>query len=234
MTAARPEILERLHGGFVTSCQPVRGGVFDVPASVALFARAAEDGGTDGLRIESVADLRAVRSVTRLPIVGLVKRDVDGTDVFITPSLDDVRALAAEGADVIAFDGTDRTRPVPVDVMIRAVPAEGRQAMADVATFEEGVAAWTAGADLVGTTLSGYAPGRPLTDGPDLDLVDELVDAGVRVVAEGRIATPREAADAIRRGAWAVTVGTAITRPEWITRSFVQAVHDAGPEASPT
>lgn len=181
----------------MASCQPVRGGVFDVPAYVALFARAAEDGGCDGLRIESVADLEAVRPQTRLPIVGLVKRDVDTSDVFITPSLDDVRDLADAGADVIAFDATDRPRPVDVAVMIRAVHERGLYAMADVATFDEGVAAWHAGADLVGSTLSGYAPGRPLTDGPDLDLVEELVRAGITVVAEGRIATPEQAAERV-------------------------------------
>lgn len=221
------DVLDALRGGFITSCQPVRGGAFDRPELVVLFARAAVDGGSAGLRIEGLADLRAVRPVVRLPIVGLVKRSVEGSEVFITPDRADIHALIDAGADIVAFDGTDRPRPEAVRDLIDAVHAGGRLAMADVATLSEGVAAFEAGADLVGTTLSGYAHGGSEADLPDLDLVGAMSDHGIRVVAEGGIGTPEQAAEAIRRGAYAVTVGTALTRPEWATRAFVDAVRAA-------
>jgi N-acylglucosamine-6-phosphate 2-epimerase len=97
--------------------------------------------------------------------------------------------------------------------------------MADVSTFEEGMLAEAAGADLVATTLAGYVEPSPSTDGPDLDLVARLA-AKLRVplIAEGRISTPDEAARAISLGAYAVVIGHAITRPEWITARFVAAL----------
>jgi N-acylglucosamine-6-phosphate 2-epimerase len=100
--------------------------------------------------------------------------------------------------------------------------------MADVATETEGIAAHRAGADFVASTLSGYAPGSPNLPGPDLELVARLARAGARVVAEGRIATPADAAAARAHGAYAVTVGTAFSRPEWIVRAFAEAVAGGG------
>lgn len=221
-------VLDALAGGFVTSCQPVRGGVFDDPELVARFARAAQQGGSAGLRVEGLADLGAVRAVSDLPLIGLIKDRAGDREVFITPSRDHVPALVAAGADVVAFDATHRDRDVPVPTMLAAIHQEGVLAMADVATLEEGLAAHAAGAELVGTTLSGYVPGSPEMEGPDLALVQALAEQGVRVVAEGRISTPAQAAEAIRLGAFAVTVGTALTRPELATRTFVDAVRAAG------
>lgn len=225
----------RLRCKLIASCQPVRGGVFDRPERVVLFARAALDGGAAALRVEGLADVRAVRalldrSLRSTLLIGLVKRDVPGCGVYITPTLEDVSELAAAGADAIAFDATHRPRPVPVVAMVAAIHAVGALAMADVATEGEGVAAQRLGADLVATTLSGYVEGRPTPPEPDLDLVEALARAGVAVVAEGRIATPFDAAAAIRRGAFAVTVGTAFSRPEWIVRSFARALDGDGGE----
>jgi len=234
MPQPAPAVVTRLAGGLIASCQPVRGGVFDRPELVALFALAALDGGAVGLRLESLADLRAVRAALdaagrSVPITGLVKRVEPGTDVFITPRLDDVRALVEAGADVVAFDATQRARPAPVAVLVEEIHARGALAMADVSTEAEGVAAHAAGADFVASTLSGYVPGTPDLPGPDLELVTRLARAGARVVAEGRVATPADAAAARARGAFAVTVGTAFSRPEWIVRAFVEAVGAAAP-----
>lgn len=229
---------ERWAGGLIASCQPVRGGVFDRPDLVARFAVAALDGGCAGLRVEGLADLAEVRAAadgwaaaharTPVPIVGLIKVDAPPTDAFITTTPAHVRALVAAGADVVAFDATDRRRPVPVAELIAAIHAAGRSAMADCATAADGAAAVAAGADFVASTLSGYAPGSPDLDGPDLDLVAALAATGVAVIAEGRIATPAQAAAALARGAHAVTIGTAFSRPEWIVEGFVRALATAG------
>jgi N-acylglucosamine-6-phosphate 2-epimerase len=222
-----PEILASLESSLIASCQPVRGGVFDEPSLVALFALAAASGGCAGLRVEGLPDLAAVRAVTDLPIVGLVKHEPKDSRLFITPLPKDVFELARAGADVIAFDATTRERPVSVWEMIRLIHASGCLAMADVATAAEGAAVHQAGADFVASTLSGYTPDSPSGPEPDFGLISELRSAGARVVAEGRIFTPAQAAKAVRRGAFCVTVGTAISRPELITGSFAAAITEA-------
>lgn len=224
MPEPRIEILERLRQGLIASCQPVRGGPLDEPYLVAALARATEAGGAVGLRIESLADLGAVRAVTKLPIIGLVKREVPDSPVYITPELSDVEGLAARGAEIIAFDATCRPRPVAVKTLIDAVHARGCLAMADCSTTEEGLEAYRLGADLVGSTLSGYTEYSPKRAEPDLEMVRELAGRGVRVIAEGRISTPEEARKALGAGAFAVTVGTALTRIEVVTKGFVRAL----------
>jgi N-acylglucosamine-6-phosphate 2-epimerase len=44
------------------------------------------------------------------------------------------------------------------------------------------------------------------------------------VIMEGKIWRPEEVSRAFQLGAYAVVVGSAITRPQLITRRFVQAV----------
>lgn len=217
-------VLERLRYGLIASCQPVRGGPLDKPHLVAALAQATLAGGAAGLRIESLADLGAVRAVTNLPVIGLVKREVPNSPVYITPELSDVEGLVARGADIIAFDATNRPRPVAVKTLISAVHAKGRLVMADCSTPEEGLEALRLGADFVGSTMSGYTEHSPKISGPDLGMVRELCKAGVRVIAEGRIGTPEEARKALEAGAFAVTVGTALTRIEVVTEGFVRAL----------
>jgi putative N-acetylmannosamine-6-phosphate epimerase len=208
----------------VVSCQPVTGGPLDSPAMVAAYVRAVEAGGAAGVRIEGFDNLRAARAATRLPVIGLVKRDLDATPVRITPFPDDVVRLADLGADIVAFDATARTRLAPVGDLAGLAHSRGKLAMADIATFEEALAAVTAGCDVVGTTLSGYT-GGPTPDGPDFELLSAIAARGIPVIAEGRIRTPDEAGEAMRRGALAVVVGSAITRPELATEWFAEAVN---------
>jgi len=207
----------------IVSCQPVPGGAMDDAGSVVGFARAALDAGAGGLRIESAPYVAAVRAAVTAPIIGLVKRDLGDSPVRITPFVGDVEALAEAGADIVAFDATDRPRPAPVADLVDAIHARGRLAMADCATVEDARGALAAGADLVGSTLSGYA-GGPEPVEPDLALVAALRALTPHVVAEGRLRTPEQAAAAVRAGAAAVVVGSAITRPEHVTSWFGEAV----------
>lgn len=219
------EILDRIRGGLVVSCQPVVGGPLDRPGIVAALALAVLDGGAAGLRIEGIANLRAVRAVTGAPIIGLVKRDLPDFAPRITPLLSDVEDLIAAGADIVAVDATARVRPVPARALIAAVRAGGRIAMADCADAEDAQRASEAGAEVLSSTLSGYA-GGPVPDAPDLDLVRALAGLGRFAVAEGRYHRPEQAAEAIRAGADAVVVGSAITRPEHVTGWFARALRD--------
>jgi N-acylglucosamine-6-phosphate 2-epimerase len=97
--------------------------------------------------------------------------------------------------------------------------------MADISTFEEGIAAERLGADFVGTTLSGYTPYSPQQEKPDFELIERLSEAvQVPVIAEGRIWTPEEAVKVMQAGAAYVVVGSSITRPQLITTRFIQAL----------
>jgi putative N-acetylmannosamine-6-phosphate epimerase len=224
--------IDRLRGGLVVSCQPVVGGPMDRTDFVVGFALAAADGGAAGLRIEGIDNVRAVRAATDLPIIGLVKRAEPGHPIIITPTVADVTALAEAGADIVAFDATDRPRPVPVAELAAATHRAGRIAMADLSTLAEGRAALACGCDVLGSTLSGYTDG-PVPEDPDLDLVRGLASLGVPVFAEGRYRTTEQVRAARLAGATAVVVGSAVTRPEHITAWFAEAVRlDHPPAAS--
>lgn len=215
--------LEVLRDGLIVSCQPVPGGPMDRPDIVAAFAMAALAGGAAGLRIEGVENLRAVRGLTSAPIIGLIKRELPDSPVRITPLLEDVRELARAGADIIAFDATDRPRPVSRADLAGAIHAAGRLAMADCAFPEDGAVAHALGVAVLGSTMSGYT-GGPVPDGPDLHLVSALARTGAFVIAEGRVHSPALAARAVAAGADAVVAGSAITRTEHVTGWFVDAM----------
>ncbi len=213
-------------GALVVSCQADPGSPFGKPEFIAAFAEAAVRGGASALRLEGAANIRAVRSEQNVPIIGLTKRrSGEFGDIYITPHFDDVAAVAAAGADIIAFDATTRKRPVTVKELVDAVHGCSKLALADVSTVQEAVWALEAGADYVSTTLSGYTSYSPQQDGPDLKIISDLAALGIRPIAEGRIRNPEEARQALERGAHAVVVGSAITRPEVVTGWFRDALN---------
>jgi N-acylglucosamine-6-phosphate 2-epimerase len=227
--AARSPIVASLAGGVIVSCQANPEDPLHGPRFMAAMARAAVIGGAVAIRANGPDDIAAIRKVVSVPIIGIWKVDVPGFDVRITPTIEQARAAAGAGASIIALDATDRPHPGVASIaeLIDEVRAEtGLPVMADVSSVAEGLAAELAGAELVATTLSGYVEGEPQTGSPDLALVERLAPLlHVPLIAEGRISTPDEAAQAIELGAFAVVVGHAVTRPEWITERFVWAVN---------
>lgn len=218
-------VLEQMRGGLVVSCQPVDGGPMDHPEIVAATAQAAVAGGAAALRIEGVDNLRAVRPKVTVPIIALIKRDLDGSPVRITPFARDARALVAAGADIVAYDATGRVRPEPAADILAAIRAAGVPAMADCATLADARAALDGGAAIIGTTLSGYTTETATGDAaPDLALVQAVAVLGTFVMAEGRYHTPDLAVRALAAGADAVTVGSALTRLEHMTGWFAAAL----------
>ncbi len=211
-------------GDLIVSCQADAESPFAAPEFIRALALAALQGGARGLRLEGAANIRAVRPVTSLPIIGLIKRRGAFRHVYITPEPSDVAAVAEAGADIVAFDATLRERPVGVAELVREAHARGLVALADIATVADAEHALAAGADMVSTTLSGYTDSSPQGESPDLELITALATRGVHPLAEGRIRTPAEAAEALRRGALAVVVGGAITRPELLTARFAEAL----------
>lgn len=220
------QLLQTLQQSLIVSCQPVPDGPMDHDDMVLAMAQAAVAGGAKGLRIEGASRVRLVAQHCRVPIVGIIKRDLSDSEVRITPYLEDVKALADAGALIIAFDGTDRVRPVPALQLLDEIHRHGCLAMADCADVSTGVELSQHGCTFIGSTLSGYL-GEQTPAEPDLLLVQQLSAQGIHVIAEGRYNTPALASRAIQLGAMAVTVGSAITRLEHITTWFVQSVESA-------
>lgn len=212
--------------GLIASCQPVDNGPMDKPEIVAAMAQASIIGGAAGLRIEGVENLKATRKVVDAPIIGIVKYDLEDSPVRITPFIHDVEALAAAGADIIAFDGTNRIRPTSIEETVKRIHELGCLAMADCSTFEEGMYCHQLGVEIIGSTMSGYTGGEVPAE-PDYQLVKDLHAAGCTVMAEGRYNTPELAKTAIEIGAHSVTVGSALTRLEHIVSWFADAVKSA-------
>ncbi|WP_328753985.1 putative N-acetylmannosamine-6-phosphate 2-epimerase [Streptomyces sp. NBC_00269] len=223
--APSSRVADLLNARLIVSCQAPPGDPLRDTGTLVRLARAAAAGGAAGIRANEPEVIAAISAAVDLPLIGLWK---DGdTGVYITPTVRHALAVAEAGAHVVAADATARPRPDGGTFagIVAAVHAAGALVMADVATFDEGVAAAAAGADFVSTTLSGYVPGSPRQVGPDLDLVCALsATLAVPVVAEGRISTPEEAALALARGAHSVVVGTAITAPTALTSRFVTAL----------
>lgn len=212
--------------GLIVSCQalpnePLRGG-----DTMAKMARAAVEAGAVGIRTNGVFDILAIKQEVSVPVIGLIKRDMAGSNIFITPTINEVQAIVLAGADVVALDVTDREgRLEAVKPLIALARKMGAAVMADISTLEEGIAAERLGVDLIGTTLSGYTSYSRQSDEPDFELLQQLSEAvKIPVVAEGRIWTPEEAAKALECGAANVVVGSAITRPQLITARYIKAM----------
>ncbi|WP_428775320.1 N-acetylmannosamine-6-phosphate 2-epimerase [Vibrio sp.] len=221
------ELRDILQGQTVVSIQPVVGSPLENQEFILAMAKAAEQAGAKALRIEGVDNVAAVSRSVSIPVIGIVKRDLTNSPVRITPYIEDVTALAEAGATIIAFDATDRERPVSREVILSAIQQSGCIAMADCSSFEDGQWANDHGAGIIGTTLSGYVGDEIPTD-PDLALVTRFAEAGYFTMAEGRYNTPELAAQAIQAGAVAVTVGSAITRMEVVTHWFNSATRAVG------
>lgn len=186
------------------------------------------NGGAGALRVAGARDVRNAKKFG-IPVIGLTKpeslpdnwREV----VYITPTLKEVDELIAAGADVIAFDGTSRDRGnCTLSDIIGRIHSAGRLAMADISTLEEGLNCEELGADIISTTLAGYTleSGEP-TEGPDYELLSKLVEKVKKpVILEGRIWEPREVKKAFELGAHCVVIGSAITRPQLITKRFIE------------
>lgn len=225
-------MLLAMKGGLIVSCQPDADHPLEDPMNrpeiMAALAQSAVMGGAVAIRADGPAHIAAIRAVVTVPLIGIRKHDLPGYTVRITPTLDDALASAQAGADFIAVDATHRPRPhdgSAGDFIRQVIAATGLPVMADIANLREGIEAAQAGACAVLTTLSGYTPQSPQQEEPDYALIVQLANAvDVPVIAEGRIHTPEQAARALRCGAWAVTVGSAITRPCATTKRFVKGL----------
>lgn len=229
----KQKILSKLKGGLIVSCQAEGEEPLNTPQILAALANAALQGGACGIRAERPENLRAIKKSINLPIIGLYKKKYPGSEVYITPTAQEALEVIETGIDVLALDATLRTRPhqeTLADIINVIRASSDILLMADIATLEEGVRAAELGFDFIGTTLSGYTENTAQKAGcekPDFELLSALVAKlgnTIPIIAEGRYWTADDVVEALRRGAFAVVVGTAITRPTLVTRKIVDQV----------
>lgn len=194
-----------------------------------LMAKAAILGGACGIRTNSYRDVSKIKETVSVPVIGLIKKKYENFPQHITVGMDEIDDLVEAKADIIALDCTLRERHdgLTINEFIAKIKNKYPNIllMADISTLEEGINAYKAGVDFVGTTLSGYTPYTQNDPAPNFDLIKKLVESiPIPVIAEGRIHTPEQAKKMLELGAYAVVVGGAITRPLEITERFVKGM----------
>ncbi len=231
----KSELLDLIHGKMIISCQAVPGEPLYVEEKSVMYlmARAAKMAGTPMIRTSSIRDVVAIKEETHLPVIGLIKVQYDGYDAYITPTMKEIDDLVAAGSDIVALDCTLRKRGdgTTVNEFLARIREKYPDIilMADISNYDEGVNAAKHGADIVGTTMSGYTPYTSKKDEPDYDLMRALSsDLDIPVIGEGKIHYPDQAVKALQTGVWAIVVGGAITRPLEIAQRFMTAIEDSG------
>ncbi len=222
----RENLYDKLRNGLIVSCQALSDEPLYSPYIMSRMAYAAKEGGAVGIRANSAVDIRAIKQEVDLPIIGIVKREYAGSEVYITPSMKEVDELVACGAEIIATDATNRPRPGArtLSEFWKEVKVKypDQLFMADCASYKEGMNAASLGFDFIGTTMSGYTEETKDVKLPNHDLMRRLsMDSPKPVIAEGGIWTPEQLKEAFSLGVFAAVIGSAITRPRDITKHFI-------------
>ncbi len=222
-----------LPSDLIVSCQALEDEPLHSSFIMSKLALAAFQGGAKGIRANSKEDILAIKQEVSLPIIGIVKRNYPGSDVYITATRTEVDELLASGCEVIAMDATLAARPAEslqelVEYVRTTAPTV--ELMADIATAEEAVHADQLGFDYIGTTLHGYTAnttGEKVYHNDFAFLKDVLDAVSTPVIAEGNIATPAMLKRVFELGVYATVVGGAITRPRDITLTFANELLNA-------
>ncbi len=219
-------------GDLVVSCQALEDEPLHSAFIMSRMALAAKQGGAKAIRANSVVDIKAIKEVLDLPIIGIVKKVYDGSDIHITVTMKEIDDLVSVNTDIIALDATNRLRPngVTLNEFVRAIKTKypDQKLMADCATINEMIAAEKLGFDYIGTTLFGYTSYSQI---PAMENNAKLMSEACSllkapIIAEGNVNSPKLARQALDLGCFCVVVGSMITRPQLITKKFADALHD--------
>lgn len=231
------DILKNLKNNIIISLQAQKEEPLYKEACINALAKSVvELGGAKALRLAGERDIKNIKNLyPDLIVIGITKPDKIPDNyrdlVYITPGIKDCEKIIRAGADIVAFDGTKRKRPngETLEDLICYIKSQNKLAMADVATFEEAKNAVELGVDIVSSTLSGYtAETQNYPDMPDFDLVQKIKkNLDVFAILEGKIWEVNDVKKAFKIGADAVVIGSAVTRPQLITKRFIKAAKNA-------
>lgn len=223
--------VEKIKGALVVSCQALQDEPLHSSFIMGRMARAAEEGGACGIRANSVEDIAEIKKNTDLPIIGIIKKNYEGSSVYITPTMEEVDQLVAAGVEIIAMHATDEIRPDGSDLEGFFAKVKSKYPnqlfMADCSTPQELLKADELGFDFLGTTLVGYTEQSRMLKIEDNDfeiIRDLLAKTQKPVIAEGNIDSPEKARRVLELGCYSVVVGSSITRPQLITKKYVEAI----------
>lgn len=220
-----------MKGRLIVSCQALPEEPLHSSYIMGRMAAAAKEGGAAGIRANTKEDITEIKKNVDLPIIGIVKRDYADSEVYITPTMREIEELMAVGPEIIALDATSSLRPQ--GKTLEEFYQEVRSAypsqllMADCSTVEEALHADRMGFDFIGTTLVGYTKqSRGLKiESDDFAIIKEIMrSVSHEVIAEGNINTPEKVRRVMDLGVYSVVVGSAITRPQIITKQFVESL----------
>lgn len=224
--------MERVKNQLIVSCQALEEEPLHSSFIMGRMAVAAEEGGAKGIRSNSVADVKEIKSQVDLPVIAIIKREYDDAEAFITPTIKEVDELMEAKPDVIAVDATSSTRPngETLDEFFAQIKAKYPEQllMADCSTLEEMLYADRLGFDYIGTTLVGYTSQSKGTkiEMNDFEIIRQLLaEAENKVIAEGNINSPEKARRVLDLGCYSVVVGSSITRPQLITKTYTDAIN---------
>lgn len=225
------EAVSRLKGKLIVSCQALPNEPLHSSFIMSRMAVAAKEGGASGIRANTKEDIAEIKKAVDLPVIGIVKRDYADSQIYITPTMKEIRELMEVGPEIIAIDATDRLRPEgkTLDEFFQEIKAEypDQLLMADCSTYEECLHADELGFDFVGTTMIGYTPESQglKIDADDFKILrDVLANVKHPVICEGNIDSPQKARRVLDLGSYCVVVGSSITRPQLITKKYVEAI----------
>lgn len=227
---SKQELFDLLKGNVIVSCQALPGEPLYVEdkSIMYLMARAAKAAGSPAIRTSSIRDVKDIKEETKLPVIGLIKKNYEGSEVYITPTMKEVDDLVKAEADIVALDCTfsKRVNDEPINIFIKNIKEKYPNIvlMADISTYEEGINAYKCGVDIIGTTMNGYTNQSIEANISNLELVSRLAkEVPIPIIAEGKIHYPYQVKEMLDAGAFAVVVGGAITRPLEIAKRFVDA-----------
>lgn len=221
-------ILERIKGGLIVSCQALEDEPLHGSYIMGRMALAAKIGGAVGIRANTPKDCLVIKENVDLPQISIYKKVYTGSEVYITPTIEEVKKLMAVKPEIIAADATNRKRPdgKSLEEFVKEIrKIYDGILMADISTYEEGVQASKLGFNIISTTLNGYTEYTKDDPKPNFQLMERLAKGlDIPIIAEGNIETPEDAKECFRRGVFSIVVGAAITRPQLITERFVKAI----------